>query len=175
MIIDRIVNCELRIANWELIESLLAPERALAYHSQIRNSQFTIRNSHPDISMKIFTIEEANALLPTVRSNLRNIQKAHRRLSAYREQAKEASEAAERGGGGFAEGPIYAQLLIKLTELMNNLESLGVQVKDLDRGLVDFPYLREGRVVLLCWQMGEGDEVEWWHDLDAGFAGRTPL
>ncbi|HZE70222.1 MAG TPA: DUF2203 domain-containing protein [Pyrinomonadaceae bacterium] len=125
--------------------------------------------------MKIFTIEEANALLPTVRSNLRNIQKTHRRLSVYREQAKEASEAAERGGGGFVEGPIYAQLLIKLTELMNNLESLGVQLKDLDRGLVDFPYLRDGRVVLLCWQMGEGDEVEWWHDLDAGFTGRTPL
>lgn len=125
--------------------------------------------------MKIFTIEEANALLPTVRSVLLKIQHAHRKLSLYREHAKKASEAAENGGGGHAAGPHYAQLLVKLTEMMSNFESLGVQLKDLDRGLVDFPYFREGRVVLLCWQMGEGDQLEWWHDVDAGFAGRTPL
>ena len=50
-----------------------------------------------------------------------------------------------------------------------------LHIKDFKRGLVDFPSLREGRVVLLCWQMGEGDELAWWHDVDAGFAGRTPL
>jgi hypothetical protein len=125
--------------------------------------------------MKIFTIEEANALLPTVRKVLRNIQHEHRQLSRYREQAKKAAEAAETGSGGLTDGPHYASLLMKLTESMGNLETLGVQLKDLDRGLVDFPHLREGRVVLLCWQMGEGDQLEWWHDVDAGFAGRTPL
>jgi len=125
--------------------------------------------------MKIFTIEEANALLPTVRGVLLKIQKAKKRVSLFSEKAKEAAESAERGGGGLIEGPLYAQLLLKLTELMNGLDSLGVQLKDLDRGLVDFPYLRDGRVVLLCWQMGEGEELEWWHDVDAGFAGRTPL
>jgi len=125
--------------------------------------------------MKIFTIEEANALLPTVRGVLLKIQKAKKRVSLFSEKAKEAAESAERGGGGLIEGPLYAQLLLKLTELLNGLESLGVQLKDLDRGLVDFPYLRDGRVVLLCWQMGEGEELEWWHDVDAGFAGRTPL
>jgi hypothetical protein len=125
--------------------------------------------------MKIFTIEEANALLPTVRKVLLKIQRAHKKLSLYRDRAKKASEGAEGGGGGLAEGPLYAELLVKLMELMSNLESLGVQLKDLDRGLVDFPSLREGRVVLLCWQIGEGDELEWWHDVDAGFAGRTPL
>jgi hypothetical protein len=125
--------------------------------------------------MKIFTIEEANALLPTVRGVLVRVQRANKRLSAYRSQAKEASEGAESGGGGMNDGPLYAELLIKLTELMNNLESLGVQLKDLERGLVDFPSLREGRVVLLCWQVGEGDELEWWHDVDAGYGGRTPL
>jgi hypothetical protein len=125
--------------------------------------------------MKIFTIEEANALLPTVRKVLLKIQRAHRNLSLYREQAKKASEGAESGGGGLTEGPHYATLLVRLTEMMSNFDSLGVQLKDLDRGLVDFPALREGRVVLLCWQMGEGDQLEWWHDVDAGFAGRTPL
>jgi hypothetical protein len=125
--------------------------------------------------MKIFTIEEANAVLPTVQRLLSKIQRTHKQLSRYRGEAKEASEAAERGGGGVADGPMYARILIKLTHYLNELEALGVQLKDLERGLVDFPYLREGRVVLLCWQVGEGDELEWWHDVDAGFAGRTPL
>ena len=125
--------------------------------------------------MKIFTVEEANALLPTVNKALLNIQRAHKRLSLFSARAKKASEGAEAGGGGLIEGPVYAALLVRLTELMSNLESLGVQLKDLERGLVDFPSLREGRVVLLCWQIGEGNELQWWHDVDAGFAGRTPL
>ncbi len=84
--------------------------------------------------MKLFTVEEANALLPSVREILHNF-----------------------------------------TEEMSELDTLGVQLKDFERGLVDFPSLREGRVVLLCWQLGEGDELEWWHDVDTGFSGRTPL
>lgn len=127
------------------------------------------------LQMKLFTLEEANALLPTVRNVLVKIQRAHKQLSRFQEQAKKASENAESGGGGVAEGPLYAQLLINLTSLMANIDSMGVQLKDLERGLVDFPSLRDGRVVLLCWQVGEGDELEWWHDVDAGFAGRTPL
>ena len=125
--------------------------------------------------MKVFTIQEANALLPNVRSIVARIQKAHRNLSRFRDEAKKASDAAERGGGGVATGVFYAEILTELTEHVGELEALGVQLKDFDRGLVDFPSLRDGRVVLLCWQMGEGDELEWWHDVDAGFAGRTPL
>ncbi len=125
--------------------------------------------------MRLFTIEEANALLPTVRKVLVKIQQAHRQLSTNRGEAKKAAEGAERGGGGILNGPLYARQLLKLTELMGKLESIGVQLKDIDRGLVDFPSMREGRVVLLCWQVGDGDELEWWHDVDAGFAGRTPL
>jgi hypothetical protein len=125
--------------------------------------------------MKIFTIEEANALLPQVRTIVAEIQRSHRWLSKYREEAKAAAEAAERGGGGVTNGQHYAELVTSLTAQMSNLESLGVQLKDFDRGLVDFPYLRDARVVLLCWQLGEGDELEWWHDVEAGFAGRTRL
>ena len=125
--------------------------------------------------LKIFTVQEANALLPNVRTIVGKIQREHRRISRYREDAKKAADAAERGGGGFVDGVAYAALLHELTTQLTELEALGVQLKDFERGLVDFPSLRDGRVVLLCWQLGEGDELEWWHDVDAGFAGRTPL
>lgn len=125
--------------------------------------------------MKLFTIQEANALLPSVKVILARIRRAHRRLARYRDDARKAAEAAEQGGGGIADGVAYAIVLTELTSQMSELDTLGVQLKDFERGLVDFPSLRDGRVVLLCWQMGEGDELEWWHDVDAGFAGRTPL
>jgi hypothetical protein len=125
--------------------------------------------------MKLLSIQEANALLPSVRIILAKIQRAHRKLGHYREDAKKAAAAAEQGGGGIESGVPYASLLTELTVQLSELESLGVQLKDFERGLVDFPSLRDGRVVLLCWQLGEGDELEWWHDVDAGFAGRTPL
>ncbi len=125
--------------------------------------------------MKVFTVQEANALLPDVKLIVGQIQRAHRKLSAYKDEAKKASEAAEQGGGGIAAGVAYAAALNELTTQMAELDALGVQLKDFERGLVDFPSLRDGRVVLLCWQLGEGDELEWWHDVDAGFAGRTPL
>jgi hypothetical protein len=128
-----------------------------------------------DTTMKIFTIQEANALLPSVRDVLGKIQRIHRKLAKYRKEAQKAVEGAEQGGGGIPDGVLYAQLLTKLTTLITGLEGLGVQIKDFERGLVDFPSLRDGRVVLLCWQMGEGDQLEFWHDVDAGFAGRTPL
>jgi hypothetical protein len=125
--------------------------------------------------MKIFTVQEANALLPEVRIIAGKIQRAHRKLSQFRDDAKKAAEGAEHGGGGMANGVAYATVLTQLTTQLAGLEALGVQLKDFERGLVDFPSLRDGRVVLLCWQLGEGDELEWWHDVDAGFAGRTPL
>jgi hypothetical protein len=125
--------------------------------------------------MKLFTLEEANALLPSVRLILRKIQRSRRSLSAYRDEAKLAAEGAEQGGGGMEGGELYAKILTNFTEELAELDGIGVQLKDFDRGLVDFPSLRDGRVVLLCWQLGEGDELEWWHDMDAGFGGRTPL
>jgi len=133
------------------------------------------KDSDETIGMKIFTVDEANALLPTVRNILAKVQRAHKLLFTYQDAAKKAADAAEKGGGGIPDGLRYAALLVRLTTRMAELESLGVQLKDFERGLVDFPSLRDGRVVLLCWQVGEGDELEWWHDVDAGFAGRTPL
>jgi len=128
-----------------------------------------------EISMKIFSVEEANSLLPEVQTIVLSIQRAHRAVQKFQAAVKEAAAGAEYGGGGMAGGSRYASALTDLSLRVNELESLGVQLKDYSRGLIDFPALRDGRVVLLCWQLGEGDRLEWWHDVEAGFAGRQPL
>ena len=125
--------------------------------------------------MKLFTVEEANALLPSVKEILQKILRSRKRLAPFREEAQQAAQQAEQGGGGMVRGSLYAQVVTEFSLAMSEIESLGVQLKDFDRGLVDFPSLRDGRVVLLCWQLGEGDQLEWWHDMETGFAGRTPL
>ena len=125
--------------------------------------------------MKLFTVEEANSLLPSVRLIVKAIQSSHRRLASFQKTAKHAAEGAEYGGGGMANGIRYARLLVDLSMQAGQLESLGIQLKDYRQGLIDFPSMRDGRVVLLCWKADEGDQVEWWHDIEAGFAGRQPL
>src|SRR5574341_2586108 len=120
--------------------------------------------------MKLFTVEEANSLLPNVRPIVRRIQRTHRRLMVLQSAAKQAAEGAESGGGGMIDGSRYAQLLMELSTGVGQLEALGIQLKDYNRGLIDFPSMREGRVVLLCWKADEGDNIEWWHDVEAGFA-----
>ena len=125
--------------------------------------------------MKLFTLEEANSLLPSVRRIVKSIQKSHRRVASFNVKSRHAAEGAESGGGGMPEGPQYAEVLVHLSTHTEELESLGIQIKDYRQGLIDFPSMREGRVVLLCWKADEGDQVEWWHDIEAGFAGRQPL
>jgi hypothetical protein len=125
--------------------------------------------------MKLFTLSEANAMLPTVRRIAAAISRAHREILSLQDAARAAAENAPLGGGFMADGPQYVTDLISLAEQTGKLEALGVQLKDYERGLLDFPSMREGRVVLLCWQLGEGDRIEWWHDLETGFAGRQPI
>ncbi len=125
--------------------------------------------------MKLFTVEEANALLPTVSRVVGAIQRAYRYVTEQQEAARHAAEGAQLGGGGMPGGTKYVKTLYNLAENASQLEVLGVQIKDYERGLIDFPSMRDGRVVLLCWQGGEGESIEWWHDLESGFAGRQPL
>ena len=126
--------------------------------------------------MKLFSVEEANALLPTVRRIVAGLARDYARVTAAREAAREAAERAKTFGGGFMPGGVlYVTALTNLAERAGQLEALGIQLKDYERGLIDFPAMRDGRVVLLCWQLGEGDRIEWWHDLETGFAGRQPL
>jgi hypothetical protein len=125
--------------------------------------------------MKLFTIAEANDLLPVIRPKLEKIKKLYDKLEAFRDSAKAASVAAESGGGGMEGGSAYVHSLYEIGKLTTELGDLGIQLKDYSRGLIDFPSMREDRVVLLCWQLGEDDELEWWHELEAGFVGRQRL
>ena len=124
--------------------------------------------------MKLFTVEEANALIPVLRPKLQRIKHLYEVIGLLREAAS-AAAAASAAGGGMAGGSRYVKTLYEVGKLMTELGEAGVELKDHSRGLIDFPNLRNGRVVLLCWQLDEGDEVLWWHDVEAGFAGRQPL
>jgi len=125
--------------------------------------------------MKLFTVEEANALLPMARRILIKIQRAHGIVVSYKKDAEKAAAMAIVGGGGMQGGTNYLIALTELADQTNKLDSIGIQLKDFDLGLIDFPSMRDGRIVLLCWKLGEGDQIEWWHDLEAGYAGRQPL
>jgi hypothetical protein len=125
--------------------------------------------------MRLFNVEEANALIPTVKPILLDIQRLHAHLLSFQGAAQQAAEGAERGGGGMAGSKQYVKVLLGLAKRTGELDALGIQLKDYSRGLIDFPAMREGRVVLLCWQLGEAEKISFWHDVDAGFAGRQPL
>lgn len=124
--------------------------------------------------MKLFTVQEANALLPRIRLKLEMIRRLYEHVGSYRESARAAAAASNRGGG-MPGGSKYVKYLYEIGKLTTEINDAGVQLKDYQRGLIDFPSMMDGRVVLLCWQLGEPDKIEWWHDTDTGFAGRQPL
>ena len=124
--------------------------------------------------MRLFTLEEANQLLPTARELVVKIKMLHGYTSFFKEEASKAAMAAEHGGG-MQSGSKYVNSLYEIGKLTSELDDLGIQLKDFEQGLIDFPSMRNGRIVLLCWRLDEGDEILWWHDLDSGFAGRQPI
>lgn len=123
--------------------------------------------------MKLFTLEEANAMLPQLRHLFAAMKADRAVLQRLAADAKRASQHATENGG-IQYGQPYAKALFQVMEHLETISALGVEIKDLERGLCDFPALREGRIIYLCWLLGE-DQIEWWHDQEAGFAGRQPL
>ena len=143
-------------------------------------SQFDFRASswsNSDIQvnpiMKLFTVEEANALLPELRRLIAGLDRTRSRLQQLEPEAELAAERASEGGGT-PFGIEYAAIVARSLTLTQQILGLGVEIKDFDQGLCDFPHLREGKIVYLCWKKGES-RIEWWHDVEAGFAGRQPL
>lgn len=119
-----------------------------------------------------FTPEEANSLLPSLKPLLRQLRDAKDQLTDG-ELHELLSEAAPGNGGGEPGRQVGAAYL-EVRKLLTTLEEAGIVVKEVDRGLIDFPALLDGREVFLCWELGE-DEVGFWHELEAGYRGRQPL
>ena len=130
--------------------------------------------------MRHFTPEEANAALVQVRPLVEQMVE-HRRAHVEALERQEELELRIRGNGGGIPPAELAEAAAEvdrhareLARAVDDIAELGVEVKDLDEGLVDFPALRHGETVLLCWQLGEV-EIGYWHSPQDGFAGRRPL
>ena len=122
---------------------------------------------------KLFTVEEANLLLPRLREILEDVS-LHR--DALRERAPRLEpilRAAGANGGGRV-GSEYGVEAYNLYLAIERIRELGVVLKDLDLGLLDFPHEFEGRVVFLCWHPPE-ERVGYWHEIEACYGGRQPL
>ena len=131
--------------------------------------------------LKLFTLQEANALLPRISESIARLQEILVQFRQYSEgQAYPAS--LQRSNGHPTTEPasslpslrIVQSLRAEAESLIKEIVELGVALKDIEQGLVDFPAERDGRIVYLCWKQGE-DEIRFWHELDTGFAGRKPL
>ncbi len=128
---------------------------------------------------KFFTVEEVNALLPEIEPLMRRLQQVNQellevqgRIAAWQWKVRSNGHLplAELG----ADTRRSQQLAEEIRDLVGQIEALGCEVKDLELGLVDFPALRNGRPIYLCWRLGES-RVAYWHELDTGFAGRRPI
>jgi hypothetical protein len=119
-----------------------------------------------------YTLEEANLALPEVSDLIERLRSAREQLSDR--EAREALAEATPGNGGGDPARTISEGFLEIREALLELQAREVVLRDLDRGLVDFPAVRDGSEIYLCWQEGE-DEIAWWHEPDAGFAGRRPL
>jgi hypothetical protein len=119
-----------------------------------------------------YTVDQANAALEFVGKRLERLRSA--RLQLEDEEAREAlGEAAPSNGGG-APGRVVSEAFLELQRSLGELQEMEIVLRDLERGLVDFPALRDGDEIYLCWEEGE-DQIGYWHDQDSGFGGRRPL
>ncbi len=128
---------------------------------------------------RIFTLDEANALLPRLREILTELQEKKPAFDRLQPELKEMARSAA-GNGHLQSSEVQEKrrraesLAKRLEELVTELHRIGCQLKGLDQGLIDFPAEREGREIYLCWRLGE-DAIGYWHGQDTGFAGRQPL
>lgn len=122
---------------------------------------------------RYYTVDEANALLPEVRQIVGTMLRAREAIVAARPEVWPVLEKSVGNGGSKKAGELIFEFE-KVQTSAKKLTELGLQLKDINTGLVDFLSLRDGREVYLCWRYDE-PSVAHWHDLEAGFAGRQPL
>lgn len=120
-----------------------------------------------------FTLEEANAALDVIKPIMDEIQRIRQDILDNQPEAWPVIEKAAGNGGGQA-ASLLARSFERLDTLVHQIQDMGVLLKDLNTGLMDFPAWRENHEVYLCWKYGE-QRIEYWHEIDSGFAGRQPL
>lgn len=136
----------------------------------------------PDMDeTKYFTLDEAQSLLPVLDTLLKRAIEEKRAAQAVEEELQALSRSIFLNGGMYLNvervgrrRASYESHVRQAKDSLAEINAIGVQVKDLDTGLLDFPCRVEGETVLLCWKMGES-RIEHWHTLDAGFRGRQPI
>ena len=122
---------------------------------------------------RLFTVEEANQLIPKLQRLLQRLIRHRQRLAELDPEIQRARDNSESNGGSVY-GALYLYKLARFSECAQEIETTGVIIKDLTIGPCDFPHMREERVVYLCWKLGE-KEVAWWHEVESGFSGRQRL
>jgi hypothetical protein len=122
---------------------------------------------------RVFSLFEANQLIPQLQSHLSQVQQGKSIILQTRDEVRKASAHANQGGGTVV-GAHYVKNLQEISANLHAIHELGVVVKDIDLGLCDFPHVRDGRVVYLCWKLGE-KEIRWWHEITTGYKDRCPL
>lgn len=122
---------------------------------------------------RYFTLPEANEMLNFIRPLMEEIQQIRRKIQREQPDAWPAVVKSAGNGGNRALSNIVRDFE-KLDVLVHRIQDMGVLIKDANLGLLDFPALKDGREVYLCWQYGEG-EIAFWHEVEAGFAGRQPI
>lgn len=130
---------------------------------------------------RTFTLAEAQALVPVLESLLRRAMEGKKVIEAVEAELQQARQKIFIAGGIFLDVIALARrkgqrdkAVQAVKDALAEIDSAGVQVKDLDIGLLDFPCVVEGETLLLCWKMGEA-KIGYWHDLKEGFAGRKPI
>ena len=120
-----------------------------------------------------FTLQEANEALNIIRPLMDEVQLIRQKILENQPEAWPAIEKSAGNGGNRALSNLV-QDFEKLDALVHQIQDTGAQIKDINTGLLDFSALKNGREVYLCWQHGE-DDIQYWHEIEAGFAGRQPI
>lgn len=126
--------------------------------------------AEPGGPQRYYSLEEANALIEELRERLERIRDARKIVLGSAEKLRRGASA----NGGGAEGSAALDAMAVMRSGLEALTAEHIVLRDADSGLIDFPTEREGRLVYLCWRLGE-DRVTHWHEVDAGFGGRKPL
>jgi hypothetical protein len=130
---------------------------------------------------KTFTLDEAQSLLPVLEALLRRAQEQGRICAEIEVELDQLRQQIALAGGMHVDVATAARrraerdkALRETKDALAEIDAIGVQVKDLDKGLLDFPSLVDGKTVLLCWKQGE-EKIAFWHSVEDGFAGRKPI